>query len=367
MDYAHRGSLSLEEWRQRGRAEVKRTLSYFPQPVPLDLKIESITKRQGYEIRVVSFAGAPYYRIPAYLLIPEGTGRHPAVVALHDHGGWFVHGKEKLVQMEGEHPALKLFRSQYYSGRAYAEDLARQGFVVLVPDAFYWGERRLTYRQPPLELLKRLEGLKPEQVEYVAAMNQWLRDQVSELNTWLSFSGTSWLGIVAHDDRRAVDLLASLAEVDPQRIGCIGLSGGGYRATYLTGLDPRIKASVIVGWMSSLPGIVDMDHAVHAGLFDSFGLHANLDHPDVASLAAPQCAVFVQQCARDQLFTRKTMQSACDKLRLIYEDTDNLDRFRSQFYDVPHQFNAEMQQDAYGWLKKWLDEPPGGDQTPVRK
>jgi hypothetical protein len=122
MEFASRGKLDVEEWRGRGRDEVAGALSYYPKPVPLDIKVQSIVKRDGYEVRIISFAGSAHYRVPAYLLVPTGgTGPYPAVVALHDHGGWFVRGKEKLVRMEGEHPALASFRRQYYGGRARAE------------------------------------------------------------------------------------------------------------------------------------------------------------------------------------------------------------------------------------------------------
>jgi dienelactone hydrolase len=321
----------------------------------LDTKVHAVEKREGYELRVISFAGSAHYRIPAYLLVPtRGPGPFPAAVALHDHGGWFFHGKEKLVTTSGEHAALKDFRAQYYGGRAFAEELARRGFVVIVPDAFYWGERRLQYQNPPPELQKRLGGLDAASPEYVRAMNTYLRERNHELNTWLSFSGTSWMGIVAHDDRRSVDLLASLPEVDPKRIGCVGLSGGGYRSTYLTGLHPRIRASVIAGWMTSLPTTLDISYSVHAGLFDAFGVHANLDHPDIASLAAPDCAIFVQNCARDRLFTRAGMETAIQKIGSVYADQKKAERFKSQFYDVPHQFNVAMQDDAFAWLERWL-------------
>jgi len=52
-------------------------------------------------------------------------------VVLHDHGGWFFQGKEKLVEMEGEHVAVKQFRASAYGGRAYAEELAKRGYVVI--------------------------------------------------------------------------------------------------------------------------------------------------------------------------------------------------------------------------------------------
>jgi hypothetical protein len=95
MDYAHRKGLSVEEWRRRGRAEVQRFLSYSPKSVPLDIRVHSTVKRDGYEVRVISFAGSAHYRVPAFLLVPDKAGKRPAVVALHDHGGWFYHGKEK--------------------------------------------------------------------------------------------------------------------------------------------------------------------------------------------------------------------------------------------------------------------------------
>jgi dienelactone hydrolase len=355
MDYAHRGSVSASQWRERGRAEIARSLAYTPRTVPLDLKVMSAIQRHGYEIRVVSFAGSPHYRVPAYLLVPtRGHGPFPGVVALHDHGGWFYHGKEKLVRMPGEHAALQEFRDQYYGGRAFAEELARRGFVVIVPDAFYWGERRMQYQDPPAEFRKRLEGLDPASAEYVRATNGWLRERVNELNTWLAFAGTSWMGIVSYDDRRAVDVLASLPEVDPKRIGCLGLSGGGYRSTYLTGLEPRIRAAVIVGWMTALATTLDIPYSVHSGLFDAFGAHANLDHPDIASLAAPGCALMVQNCGRDRLFTRAGMEAAAAKIRAVYEDQRHPERYQAKFYDVPHQFNASMQEEAFAWLERWL-------------
>ncbi|MCS6953237.1 MAG: hypothetical protein RMK57_07180 [Bryobacterales bacterium] len=354
LEYARRGKLSPAEWRRQARAKLEQFLSYWPKPVPLDLRVHARLPRDGYEVRVISFAGSAHYRIPAYLLVPQGRGPFPGVAALHDHGGWFVHGKEKLVRMEGEHPALETFRKQVYGGRTYADELARRGFVVLVADAFYWGERRLQYQAPPPSLQKRLAELRPEQPEYVAALNAWLGERTGELNTWLSFAGTNWLGIVVHDDRRGMELLASLPEVDAARLGCLGLSGGGYRATYLAGIEPRVKAAVIAGWMTSLPTTLDIPYSVHRNVFDAFGLHAWLDHPDVASLAAPDCALFIQNCSRDPLFTRQGMERAVAKIQAVYADLQRPERFRAKFYDAPHEFNVQMQEEAFAWLEQWL-------------
>jgi dienelactone hydrolase len=355
LAFENRGEVSVDDWRRQGRAEIERTLSYSPKGGPLDVRVHAVYQRAGYEVRRISFATTAHYRVPAYLLVPTtGKGPFPAVVALHDHGGWYYHGKEKLVAMEGEHPTLKGWRKKDYGDRAYADELAKRGFVVLAADSFYWGERRLQYEQPPAELEKRLAGLKPEQTEYVQTMNTYLNARVSELNTWLSFAGTSWLGIINYDDRQSVSVLAAMPEVDPRRLGCVGLSGGGFQATYLAGTDPRLRAAVIVGWMSTLPDTLDCSYSIHAGLFDAFGLHANLDHPDVASLAAPDTAIFVQNCARDRLFTRPAMEKAALKIQKVYQSLGQPEKFRMQFYDVTHQFNVEMQDDAFAWLERWL-------------
>jgi len=76
LDYFHRKGLPLSEWRRQGRAEVLRALSYRPRTVPLDLKVHSTITRAGYQVRTISFAGSPHYRIPAYLLGPH-KGKRP--------------------------------------------------------------------------------------------------------------------------------------------------------------------------------------------------------------------------------------------------------------------------------------------------
>src|ERR1035437_10095113 len=123
LDYRHRGRMPLDEWRRRGRDEVARALSYSPKTVPLDLRVHSTATHPNDELRRISFAGSSSYRIPAFLLVPaQGKGPYPGVVALHDHGGYFVHGKEKLIEVDDEHPALTAFKKQYYGGGSFARE-----------------------------------------------------------------------------------------------------------------------------------------------------------------------------------------------------------------------------------------------------
>jgi dienelactone hydrolase len=78
------------------------------------------------------------------LLIPEGlTKPAPAVLALHEHGGFYYYGKEKVTETEAFPLVLKKHIKRSYGGRTYADELARRGFVVLCPDAFYFGSQRI--------------------------------------------------------------------------------------------------------------------------------------------------------------------------------------------------------------------------------
>jgi dienelactone hydrolase len=81
----------------------------------------------------------------ALLLKPAGaTGKLPAVLALHDHGGNKYFGTRKITRTTNDpHPLMITHQNQYYGGVAWANELARRGYVVLVPDAFTFGSRRV--------------------------------------------------------------------------------------------------------------------------------------------------------------------------------------------------------------------------------
>ena len=342
-------------WRETARDIIKSCLRYDPTPVPLNLKVEATEKRNGYEWNRVSFATASHTRVPAFLLMPsQGRPPYPAILALHDHGGFFYFGKEKIASPPQDHISLKNFRERYYGSRAYADELARRGYVVLVIDAFYWGERRLQFKNIPHDLAEKLSGLDCSSEEYVRTWNSFYRERVSPLNTMMGYCATTWLGIVVHDDRRSIDLLQSIPEVDPKRIGALGLSVGGYRTGYLVGIDDRVKAAIIVGWMTELADVVKINSPNHGGLMIAEGIYKYLDHPDIVSLAAPQCALKVFNCSLDHLYTFDGMKRASEKVKRVYEELGATNRYAYKFFNAPHEFNIQMQEEAFEWLNRWL-------------
>ncbi|MGP0068632.1 MAG: dienelactone hydrolase family protein [Isosphaeraceae bacterium] len=293
-----------------------------------------------------------YFRVGPYVLIPKGlTKPAPAIVALHDHGGFYFWGKEKIVEIPGEHPSLAEFKGRAYSGKSIASELARRGYVVIAIDMFYWGERRMLLDDDPADWRDRPAGIPADRV---AAFNRRAGQSEPLVGRTIYSAGFTWSGVMFWDDLRTVDYLSRRPEVDPARIGCVGLSVGGLRSCHLAALDDRIKAAVVVGWMASYPAQLK-DHIIHTIGFTKLvpGLMRYLDYPDVASLAMP-AALLVINGSRDTLFDLEGVRSCFDKLAACYQKAGVAEKVRTRLYDTPHEFNSAMQVEAWEWLKRWI-------------
>ncbi|MBI3971606.1 MAG: hypothetical protein HY332_09995 [Chloroflexi bacterium] len=312
----------------------------------------------------IQLTTAPWSRVPCEVLIPkrprDGRWPAPAVVALHCHGGVFRWGREKIVaplDPAADHSVLRRYRETLYGGRGYANELARRGYVVAVIDAFYFGERRLRYPHGGWPEPYRTDeaALEPDSDEWLRLLNRVHQEIQPRVAGALFQAGVTWPGVYASDDRRTIDYLQTRADVDPDRIACVGLSVGGYRSAFLVAADERIRAAVTVGWMCGLgdlwpvgrwPNSVGWVHYVP-------GLYQELDLPDVASLACPR-PLLVIQGSKDRLFPLEGVQRALGKLDAVYDKAGATGHFQGSIYDAPHQFNPAMQEEAFAWLDRWL-------------
>ena len=160
------------------------------------------------------FNTTPDLRIPAYVLIPKGlTKPAPAIVALHDHGGFYLWGKEKVVEVAGEHPSLAEFKRRAYSGKSIASELARRGYVVIAIDMFYWGERRMLLDDDPADWRDRPATISADRV---AAFNRRAGQSEPLVGRTIYSAGFTWSGVMFWDDVRTVDYLVRRPEVDPR-------------------------------------------------------------------------------------------------------------------------------------------------------
>jgi dienelactone hydrolase len=340
----------LDEFKAAAREKILELLLYRPKEVDPQPEVLERVDRGDHVREKVLFSTSPHFRVPAYVLIPQPLKEPaPAIVDLHSHGGMFLFGKEKVVDLGDNHSAMTTYHERNYDARPTATALVRRGYVVITIDAFMFGERR-TMLDADLHYGWDRSRYSLEDVEH---LNQQCRRKESTLVKALVFAGLTWPGIVFWDDMRTVDYLLTRPEVDPRRIGCVGISMGGYRAIYLSALDERIAAGCIVGFMSTVKPMIQAHIDTHSWVHYLPALHRFLDLPDVASLAAPR-PLLVQQCSQDRLFPLAGMQEAVEKIAAAYEKAGVRDRFSGCFYDAPHQFMRAMQDEAFAWFDRML-------------
>lgn len=291
----------------------------------------------------------------ALLLKPKGArGKLPGVVALHDHGGNKYFGTRKITRMSKDpHPLMIKHQDHYYSGTAWANELARRGYVVLVHDAFTFASRRMRPGDLPQIIKRDLEEKDPESPAEIQAYNRFAGDHEHLIAKSLFCAGTTWPGVFAAEDQRAVDYLCSRPEVDANRVGCCGLSGGGLRTVYLSGADPRIKCSCAVGMMTTWRDYLLNKCYTHTWMIYIPALSRDLDYPEILGLAVPN-PVMVLNNREDQLFTLPEMERADRILTDVYKKAGASDRYQAKFYPGRHKFDKDMQSDAFAWFDRWL-------------
>ncbi|HOJ74818.1 MAG TPA: alpha/beta fold hydrolase [Phycisphaerae bacterium] len=200
------GVQSKEDWPRR-REEIRRQFlellrdQYKPTKPPLDLTVHETVDVEGIYIRkLISYNVEADERAHAYLAIPHGLqAPAPAIVHLH---GTYAQGKRQSAGLE-DNPE-----------KAFLDQFARRGYIVIAPDHFVAG-----HRIPP-------EG-PYETARFYRKHPNWTA-----------------VGKFTYEHSIAIDVLQSLSEVDPERIGALGHSLGGQGTFYLAAYDSRVKAAV---------------------------------------------------------------------------------------------------------------------------
>jgi hypothetical protein len=146
------------------------------------------------------------------------------------------------------------------------------------------------------------------------------------------------LALNLHDAFRSIDLLQTLPEVDPNRIGMIGKSYGGTMTAYTTALDPRIKAAVVSGYLSTLDDALSMRAlGNYCGAQYLQGLLEWGDIPDVFGLIAPR-PLLVEAGTRDDCFTYPDTTAAYVRLQTLYQAAGVPERLTRDVAEVGHEY-----------------------------
>lgn len=314
----------FSKWREEARGKLLECMQPAPPVVPYDMKVLATEKRKGYEVQKIVFNVSGYSRVPAYLLVPEGKGPFPAVLLLHDHGAHFTIGKEKMVRPFGVSDVVMKDADNWckicYDGQYVGDYLAENGYVVLALDALFWGER----------------GRK-EYARY---------DSQQALSANLLQMGMSWGGLIAWDDIRSAEFLASLPQVDKEKVGTMGFSMGAHRTWMTMAATDVVKAGAAVCWMNTTDSLMTLTNnqnkggSAYAMLIPDIRLY--MDYPHVASIACPKPMLFTNGL-KDKLFPVEGVKAAYETMHKVWDGQGAGEHLQTKFYDLPHFCSKEIQ------------------------
>ena len=324
------------KWREQAREKLLECIQPAPPVAPYDMKVIATEKRKGYEAQKIVFNVSEYSRVPAYLLVPEGKGPFPAVLLLHDHGAHFTIGKEKMVRPFGVSEIVMKDADNWavgcYDGQYVGDYLAENGYVVLALDALFWGER----------------GRK-EYARY---------DSQQALSANLLQMGMSWGGLIACDDIRSAEFLASLPQVDKEKVATMGFSMGANRAWMTMAATDAVKAGAAVCWMNTTDSLMTMTNNQNKGGSAYAMLVPNIrrymDYPHVASIACPKPMLFTNG-KKDKLFPVEGVEAAYDTMRKVWDSQGAGEHLQTKLYDLPHFCSKEIQKAILDFFNKELN------------
>ncbi|MBT3268740.1 hypothetical protein HN371_16415 [Candidatus Poribacteria bacterium] len=347
----------VDRWRDAARGKFSELVAQPDRGPTPEATIEREYEYDGLKVEELTWSlpyGPP---TKAYFLKPaNAVGPLPGIVGLHDHGGRKYFGRRKITRVSDDpHPMMLEHQDDYYGGVPWANEMAKRGYGVLVHDTFTFASRRVLLADVSERMRQGLDDLAPEDPANIEAYNSWAGGHEDIMSKSLFCAGTTWPGVFLADDRAALDVLSARDDIDADRIGCGGLSGGGLRTVFLGGADDRIKAAVCVGMMSTWRDYLLNKAYTHTWMCYVPLLPRYLDYPEILGMRMP-LPTLVQNDIEDQLFTMPEMERADRMLREAYDMAGAGDRYRGTFYPGPHKFDPEMQDEAFTWFDTWLKD-----------
>ncbi|MDI1322733.1 MAG: hypothetical protein PSV36_08275 [Algoriphagus sp.] len=355
LSYRNQGFSDLPSWKKTATDRVKERMGVVDLGAVPKVTIHQTLLYDGLICEEISYQ-LPYGNpTKAVILKPQNaTGKLPAVLGLHCHGGNKFLGLEKITKNKDDVPSyINDHHSTYYEGKAWANEVAKRGYVVMVHDAFAFGSRRVMLEDVPEERRSGITDFSMDTIEKINTYNSWASDHEHILAKSLFSAGTTWPAVFLAEDQMALSILASREDVDPERLGCAGLSGGGLRTDMLGGLDPRISCAVCVGFMTTWTDFLLYKSFTHTWMSYVPILPKELDFPEILGLRAP-LPTLVLNDSEDNLFTLSEMKKAEKILQDVFAKADASDKFRCSFHPGPHKFDLAMQKEAFDWFDKWL-------------
>lgn len=297
---------SLDAWEERKAALrsqilVSAGLSPMPEKTALHPQVFGKLEGRGYTIEKVLIETLPGFYLGGNLYRPvDNRAKHPGI--LNPHGHW------EKGRLENE---------PIDSGPAFGISLARQGYVVFAYDMVGYTDT--------IQIPHRFGN---------ATQRLW------------SFGP---LGLQLWDSIRALDFVSSLEDVDPNRIGMAGASGGATQTFLLAAIDDRIQFASPVNMVSAFMQGGDLCE-------NAPGLRINTSNVEIAAMFAPKPMLLVSDT---QDWTRNTPLDEFPAIQRIYELYGHGEQVSMVQFDAPHNFNRQSREAVYQLFAKvnpgWSD------------
>ncbi len=315
--------MAWELQRKKIHSELKQLLGKFPARAESPV-VKTLTReeRNGYTLEKFEFDDGLGATVPGYLLLPKKTNaKSPAILYCHWHGGEYEIGKEEVFL--SKHTPVP-------PGPALAE----RGYVVMAIDACCFGERNGRGPGGPSE-----KGGAGEMT-------------ASKFNLWV---GRTLWGMLLHDDQMALDSLAHRPEVDPQRIGVMGMSLGATRTWWLMALDERLKTGVAIDCLTRYQNLIQQEGLKAHGIYYFVpNLLNHFDTEAIVALIAPRPVLFLDG-DQDGTSPVDGIHVIEAKVRPVYHLYKKEDAFQSIVYpNQGHVYTQEMWDKTLKWFEEKL-------------
>ncbi len=307
----------------RVKATLREIIGPFPERTPLKPRIISVVKKDGYRIEKLVYESMPRFFVTGCLFIPETVqGRSPAILNVIGHN-------------------QEAFRDELY--QIVYLNLVKKGFVVLAIDPIGQGEN-VQYYDPKIQF----SSIGYSVIEHCYFGNQCF------------LSGVSPGRYFAWDGIRGIDYLQTRPEVDPDRIGVTGFSGGGTVTSYVSALDERVKVSVPCSWSTASRRQTETKGAQDAETIFVRGLARGITFEDLIEVRAPK-PTLMTFTTRDEYLSIQGAREAYREIRNAYRALGREENVALVEDDYKHWMTPPIRSAIYAFLMKHLGVP--GDAT----
>lgn len=299
------------------KEKLTRLIGTFPEKTPLNARVTGVIKKEDYKVEKVIYESIPGYYITAALFVPnKRKGKAPAVIYASGH-------------------TENGFRSETY--QHVIINLVKKGFVVLAFDPVGQGERLQYY----------------DEKEGKSRFGPTSEHSYSGAQCYIS--GYSVTKYFVWDGIRSVDYLLTRKEVDPERIGMTGRSGGGTQTAFTAAVDERILASAPECFITSMEYVLKSIGPQDAEQNIIHMIGEGLDHADLLEVRAPKPGIMITT-TRD-FFSIQGARETYREVAQFYQGMGSEEQISMVEDDDIHKSTKKNREAMYAFFQNSLDNP----------